>query len=235
MDIVQEKYLLFFQKEYKKILINPQSKYACVIVEPRLHPNLEFVIKNVLFFLPNFSLYIFHSNENKKFVEEIIGHNLSNVHFHNFTSGNITIEEYNELLTSPYFYETIHAEDILIFQTDSYIRKSGIECFLEYNFAMIGAPWHWYDAAKPQGGNGGFCFRKKDLMLNIIKHAPFDKTCNEDYYFHKGCLELGYLLPTKEISQFFSMETIYCENSYAIHKAWYYIPEKDFNSINLEI
>jgi hypothetical protein len=234
MDQVCNDYLNFFQKHYEKISINYNSDKAAVIVEPRQHPHLEFVIKNIMYFLPSWSLYIFHSNDNDEFVKNIIGlKNRDKVHYNIISPGNITIEEHNELLTSPYFYEKIHAEDILIFQTDSYIRKSGIECFLEYNFAMIGAPWHWYDAAKPQGGNGGFCFRKNSIMKKITREYPYSKLDgNEDVYFHFKCNLINANLPYPSLSKTFSVETILFNDPYATHKGYHYLQPFDINLNN---
>ena len=167
MDQVSDKYLSFFQEQYEKISIKFNSCKAAVIIEPRLHRHLEFVIKNIMYFLPDWSLYIFHSKENEEFVHQIIGiKNLDKVHYSIISEGNIDIQQYNYLITSLDFWKSIKAEDILIFQTDSYIRKTGIECFLEYDYAIIGAPWHWYEQNVSHGGNGGFCFRKNSIMQN---------------------------------------------------------------------
>jgi len=223
MEEVNKRYLSFFQHQYKRIIIRYNSTKACVIIEPRQHEFLEFVIKNVMYFLPNWSLYIFHSKENKEYVKDIIGpQNLDQVHFIQITEGNIGIHEYNTLITSLHFWNIIDSEDILIFQTDSYIRKSGIECFLPYGFSCVGAPWIWWPSNELQGGNGGFSLRKKSIMLKIIEQYPYNNRNhgNEDIYFSNHSISVGGKLPPVDISNVFSVETIYSIDPYATHNGW---------------
>ena len=222
MEKVVRNYLEFFKSQYPKIVIPRDAPRACVIVEPRRHPHLEFVLKNIVYFLPDWSLYIFHSDSNEALVRSIVGPvNQERVHFHKVCRDNLTVPEYNRLLTRADFWKTIHAEDILIFQTDSYIRRRGIESFLQYGFPILGAPWKWCRDAH-QGGNGGFSLRKKSAMLCILSQFPYSEAYQEDVFFHLCAQKLGYSLAHYEISQYFSMETMYASMSYATHKSWAY-------------
>ena len=221
MDSVNNAYLLFFIQQYRRIKIPLHAPNACVIVEPRKHPFLELVVKNIMYFLPHWSLYIFHSTENQEFVRTIVGPtNADTVHFHVVCPSNLTTREYNELLMSPSFWNKINAEDILIFQTDSYIRRSGIESFLLHQFCMIGAPWSWF-GNRSHTGNGGFSLRKKSAMLRILAEHPYQNCrLNEDLYFNQGAVKLGMRVPSPDVSKFFSVESIHADTSYATHQPW---------------
>jgi hypothetical protein len=219
MESVQRLYGDFFIHQYRRLSLSFDAPYACVIVEPRKHPHLEWVVKNVMYFLPHWSLYIFHSRENESFVRNLIGsENENQVHFHEICAQNLTIEEYNVLLTSPSFWSSIHAEDILIFQTDSYIRRWGIESFLHHEFCMIGAPWPGV-GDQPHVGNGGFSFRKKSAMLQLIS-SPRRPRLAEDVFFYETANKYKMKMPTKNVSRMFSTEALYQPDSYAVHKSW---------------
>lgn len=219
MEEVVQKYLSFFTQEYPGINIPRDSPRACVIVEPRKHPHLEFVMKNVVYFLPHWSLYVFHSKDNEQFVKSIVGS--KNVHLYVVCQKNMTIAKYNRLMTSAAFWNRVDAEDILIFQTDSYLRKSGVETFLRYGFPILGAPWRWCPE-KHQGGNGGLSLRKKSAMLAIIARFPYREEWAEDVYFHIHAPLLNYSLAPRHIGKLFSIETIDSKESYGAHKPWAY-------------
>lgn len=175
------------------------SQYAGVIVEPRCHPDLELVLRNFAYMLPNWSLYIYHSKHNEDYVKRICDY-ATNVHYICFTDDNIGIEEYNKLLLSTEFYHSIDAQKILVFQTDSLIRKKGIESYLQYDY--VGAPFHHHMRHRNPiiidneyivpVGNGGISLRTKDVMIRLLEtYLPkFTTLCsqgkigsNEDLFF----------------------------------------------------
>jgi hypothetical protein len=146
-----------------------------VIVEPRLHIYLKPVIDNIL---RNINIYtpihIFHSKINEEFIRNnysvlIENHKiiLSYIILNQKTMNNLQLSEYNLLLTSVDFWNTINGENILIFQTDSCMcRHINTFDFTEYTqYGFIGAPFRIY----PKNGlNGGFSIRKKSLMIKAI-------------------------------------------------------------------
>jgi len=206
---------------YKDIHIPKHSKYAAVIVEPRCHVYLEFVIKNATYFLPDWSLYIFHSKQNKDFVSTILGHNRDNVHMIEFCLDNISIPEYNRLLTSPGFYKKFqNAKYILIFQTDSYICRFGIESYVSLDYDYIGAPW-LYESYIYQTGNGGLSLRKVKKMIEITENIVWNGEA-EDLYFNSALQHDG-KIPNKfsTIAQSFSVESIFHPNPFGTHKTLY--------------
>ena len=219
---LRKKYLEIFREKYKDITLPNKSSKALVIVEPRIHENLEFTIKNIAYYCKGWSLYIFHSKENKKLIEKILAHNLTNTNLIEFSEGNITRDEYCNLLYSvDRFWNKIDADMILIFQTDAYIRRRGIEDFLHYDY--VGAPWAYSNHTEFSDlefdiGNGGLSLRRKSVMIEILKQNPPDKEVNEDLYFSYWCSKLNYKKPNKDEAMKVFVEQIYYHDPIGLHQ-----------------
>ena len=207
--------------------IDVKKKYyfTAVIVEPREHKALKFVLENFLKNLNDlWQILIFHGNKNINYIKNIIDKDLkeykNRILLINLNIDNLDIKGYNHLLTSKNFYEKIPTEIFLIFQTDSMIcqeNKNNIYDFMKYDY--VGAPWKNINIS---GGNGGLSLRKKSKMLEFINKCHY-KNENEDIYFSKGCNNFKLKLPSKEESMDFSSETIESKNPFGIHKSWLYI------------
>lgn len=201
--------------------------YTAVIVEPRKHPAMPLVVKNFLTHLPatEWNILVMHGVSNKTFVEENVWvldplriqmHEMPSCH-------NLTINDYNCLLSSREFYERIPTETMLIFQTDTMIvNPDRLREFLDYDY--VGAPWS--DGAV---GNGGLSLRKKSKMLERIARNPrYPYWLNEDIYFSQDPFLKK---PDAETASIFSTETVFNEESFGIHKAWDYITKEEFEKL----
>ena len=209
-------------------------KYTAIIIEPREHKALEYVLTNFYNNLSNeWQIIVFHGNKNIKYVENIINKfNKNRIKLINLKVNNLTIEEYCELFYNKWLYDNIPTETFLVFQTDTLIcprYKHLINDFLKYDY--VGAPWgpdmmkeiiNIY-GGKDAVGNGGLSIRKKSKMLKIlIKYSTYHKSgwrLNEDVFFsiyakHK---------PTAEEAKNFSIESIYNDKAFGIHKAYKYV------------
>lgn len=226
-----EKYLPEFQMHYKNRPEIPKvSRYTCAIVEPRKHPHLELAIKNVLYYIPQtWSIYVFHSQENQEFVRQILLDKIDQINLICISKGNLFGHDYSTLLTSELFWNWIDAEFVLIFQTDTYLRKYGIEKWIKKDYDYIGAPWQecsWMNACSKQAGNGGLSLRKKSKMLEIIQNNVYSTHMTEDFWFHQQLLanpsSLSKLADNKEAEEF-SVESIYHPDPLGVHKYWAYI------------
>ncbi len=221
--------------------ITTYKKYTAIIIEPRNHKALEFVLNN---FMENLSddwgFIIFHSNTNKKTVENIMEEPLAKYKNKttlinlNVDSKDFTIKEYSTLFYHENFYKYIPTETFLVFQTDSMILKENkdkIYDFLEYDY--VGAPWPKTMGilGKMQVGNGGLSLRKKSKMLELLKYK--DKGINTQYpklygkYIAEDWFFNGYFVkdvtvykPSFEKAKEFSIESIYYERPFGIHKCW---------------
>ena len=200
------------------------SAYTAVIVEPRCHRALSFVLQNILTNLPEeWSVLIVHGQTNKEFVDAIIQNDLKLFQKRILTPiqlkvNNLTIKQYNTILMSPSFYHCIPTEQFLVFQTDTIIlekNKSLLNSFLKYDY--VGAPWRTGNV-----GNGGFSLRRKSKMLEICHTIWPRDGVYEDVYF--TCqLIVPLFMPSWEEAKSFSVESIFCEKSFGIHAAWKYM------------
>lgn len=202
------------------------NKYTAIIVEPRKHAALFFVLEN---FLKNLSdewnIIIFHGNLNIEFINNIIETNLYNyksrISMISLNKDNLTKDEYSKLLMDKNFYNFIPTEIFLIFQTDTIIfedNKELINIFLKYDY--VGAPWS--ESQKNINnfvGNGGLSLRKKSKMLEIIEKDIDQNNLPEDIYF-SGTDKVELYKPSQEKSKLFSVEHMFSKITFGTHQPW---------------
>ena len=124
------------------------NKYTAVIIEPRKHKALEFVLQNYAENLnEDWNLILIHSTDNEKYVNDIFANEEMQKYKYRYSFirlgiSKMTIKDYNCLFYNESFYDLIPTETFLIFQTDSMIlkeNKDNINDFLKYDY--VGAPW----------------------------------------------------------------------------------------------
>ena len=210
-----------------------EEKYTAVIVEPREHKALYFVLNNFVENLSdNWNFIIFHGNKNTDYILNILkspllSKNINRIKLINLNVDNLTIRDYNNLLVSKDFYNKIPTEVFLIFQTDSIICKENknlINEFIKYDY--VGAP-----LKAKLVGNGGLSLRRKSKMLEILNNCEY-KNEPEDVYFSVACHKIYVNKPDYEKSKEFSVEAIYHPNSFGVHKLWHFLSKKEFNDKN---
>lgn len=216
---IWNKYISLFDiklKDYSPKIYD--TDYCAVIVELREHPDFEVIVKNVMYFLNEsgsdikWGLKIYHGTNNKQYVKNIVK-DWENVHLENLNLENLDIQLYNDLFKSTKFWKSLPCNNILIFQTDSVMLRFGIDEFLQYTY--VGAPWHRYREGVVVG-NGGFSFRKRNKMLEIINEYDVNSIIQEDIYFSKYLKEED--VPNLQISKRFSVEDVYYKNPLGIHQ-----------------
>jgi hypothetical protein len=197
--------------------------YTAVIVEPRCHKALGFVLNNILTNLSDdWNVVVCHGTQNIEFIQNILDTDLARyktrVTLHNLGIENMNIHGYNALLALKTFYELIPTEVFLVFQTDSMIIPKYaflINSFLEFDY--VGAPWHDF-LGRPEIGNGGFSLRRKTKMLEIIEKCPYSEGMPEDVYFSMAPIEMK--KPTYAQAQLFSVEQVFSPVTFGCHKPW---------------
>jgi hypothetical protein len=209
-----------------------KNKYAFVIVERRIHPNWWFVLRNIAWAAPNFSLYIFCSDINHDFIKTILGDKADNVNIINWYKGNpdrdTAFKEYNITFKMPSFYEKIDAEYLITVQMDCYFLQKipdWIFCGTYY-----GAPWGW-DQTK--GGNGGLSIRNVKDMIEICQKEKSTILNNEgeDSHFSQMLEKYNYYLPPLEfrkkvIQESFPVDSI----PIGTHQFWTYLHNYKLNN-----
>ena len=208
------------------------TRYTAVIIEPREHKALEFVLENFLENLSdNWDFIIFHGNNNISYINNILDTKLykykDRIKLINLNVDNLSIRNYNNLLVSPEFYKSIPTEVFLIFQTDSMICKDSkdlINKFIKYDYT--GAPLKCKLV-----GNGVLSLRRKSKMLEILEKCEY-KNEPEDVYFSKACDGISVNKPDYEESKEFSVEAIYHPNSFGVHKPWLHLKKNELKDKN---
>ncbi len=210
------------------IPLKTDKLYTALIIEPRKHNALEYVLNNFTINLDNklWNFVIYCSLYNKQFVEEIKNKLNIDIDIIPICNQNLTIPDYNYLLTNKKFYEVISTDLVLIFQTDTLIlNKDIIYDFLKYDY--VGAPWFNEKAV----GNGGLSLRNKNKMIEIIDKKGVCKE-NEDFYFsfpRNYNIEIN--KPNFEEGKRFSVEQCFHEKSFGIHKVWRNLKKEDYQQI----
>ena len=203
------------------------SFYTAVIVEPRSHPALPFVLQNMVTNLSDdWKILIFHGKDNKEYVQQIVEKMENSSRFLTpiqLEIDNLSLEQYNAVLMNHAFYRCIPTETILIFQSDTMILEpSQLEQFLSYDY--VGAPWK-----SGHVGNGGLSLRKKSKMLAIsttVNHFHV----NEDVYF-----SMQRVIPVKkpnfEMAQQFAVETVFHPSPFGIHAPWKHLTPQEIGTL----
>ena len=226
------------------------SEYTAVIVEPREHKALEFVLHNFLENLDDkWNIILIHSKDNDLFVDDIIDRRLTKyknrIQTINLGVSNMKYSQYNELFYNPLFYDLIPTEIFLSFQTDTMIfaeNKHQIYDFIKYDY--VGAPWKtgFFQDKKKQVGNGGLSLRRKSKMLELLEYkdvafnkpGPFQigRYLAEDRFFS------GYEIPKVKLykpdaikAREFSIESIYYEKPFGVHKCWLYFSNDEMKQM----
>lgn len=205
-------------------------KYTAIIIEPRKHNALEFVLNNVCECLTNdWNIVLFHGINNTEYSKNIVDR--LNILFENRISmvnlnvENLDLIQYSMLLsTKSIIYDNIFTDMFLVFQTDSMIFKKNatiIDTFLEYDY--IGSPWlvTGYIPTRQCDfiGNGGFSLRRKSKMLEIIEKIQWNSRY-EDLYFSTKYDNIEVNKPEYNIATTFSVDEVFSELTFACHKPW---------------
>jgi hypothetical protein len=210
------------------ISLKTDKSYTAIIIEPRKHKALEYVLENYTSNLNSeeWKFVIYCSLDNKMFVEEIINKLNIDIQVIPICKENLTIKDYNYLLTNKKFYEVISTDLVLIFQTDSLIlNKEIIYDFLKYDY--VGAPWR----NEKTVGNGGLSLRNRHKMIEIIDKKGVCKE-NEDFYFSfPKNYNIKINKPDFEEGKRFSLEQCYHEKSFGIHKVWINLNKDDYKQL----
>ena len=195
--------------------------YTALIIEPRKHAAMQFVLTNFYENLDErWNFLIYHGIENEDWMKELVNTfsegNKRRTEIRKLDFVNILPHQYSAIMVNPAFIKSIPTEVFLVFQTDtmiSSVHKDLIYNYMEYDY--VGAPW-------PDGnvGNGGLSLRKRSKMLEIAEKAPYSPPYGEDLFFSFAMGIVDVYKPSFEKAKEFSIETIYNPISFGIHKAW---------------
>ena len=226
----------------QRVVNDPRNDRVAVLVEPRNHPFLPGVVRNVMYFLNGlghgtWNLHVFCGTTNADAVRALF----PGWEFTVTSMGvaNIDTNQHNKLLLSTAFWEAIAEENVLIFQTDSMMFRPLPDDLIACD--MIGAHYLNPNEQTPlgRGYNGGFNFRKKSAVLDCLRGVTLADVSAyrakhgkpelpsvavtgrvaEDVFLVHAMEMLGKALPSKEAACRFSTEAVYNRTSVGIHAA----------------
>lgn len=230
------------------------AKYSAIIIEPRKHKAIEFVLNNVCECLPDdWDIVFFHGKNNVEYVTNIVAkinnlfeNRVDRIKLVNLHVDNLDLLSYSELFaTKSILYEHIDSDTFLVFQTDSMILKQNkhlLNDFLDYDY--VGAPWliTEYIPTKECGfiGNGGFSLRRKSKLLEIISKIDWHSIepfylRYEDLYFSKKYENIEFKKPEFQKATTFCVDEVFSEIAFACHKPWCHEHYDSFKNIYPEV
>lgn len=224
-DSLRARYGSALQEFWDSASFPEKSANTVMLVERREHPNIEFVLQNVMYFVREhgFSLTVVCSKENEAYVRKILGKHQATTHIWPYFEDNCdrdkAREEYNLAFKNAEFWEQIRAEYILSIQTDCYLRKPLPE--LVWTVDYVAAPWAW----KPWVvGGSGLTFRKKEAVIDMCKEKPKKKMAEDEFFAHM-CLRKK-VLPL-EIAEHIFSESRFVDDPVGVHQWWTYLAQVD--------
>ena len=233
------------KKAGQRVVNSRQNDHVVVMVEPREHPLLEGVLRNIMHFVnagqTGWNLHVFCGSANEAFIRARLPG--WDVRITNMGVDNLTADRYNKLLLQAPFWEAIAEENILVVQTDTMMFRGLPASMLSYDF--VGAIYVNPHEKTPKGlgCNGGFSFRKKSAILDCLhrisiadieeyrqvagkSRLPSLQHCNqiaEDVFMNHAFEMCGKKLPDEVAACRFATEAVYCRES-----VWIHAPEKEF-------
>lgn len=212
----------------KEILNNKKESYTAIMIEPRQHPAMQFVLQNFLENLDSrWSFILYHGIDNEDWMKTIVGgcsiEDQNRITLRKVVVKNLTLDQYSSIMTNSEFIQRIPTEMFLVFQTDSMICKPYKDLIYEFmKYDYVGAPWHEvpYGSWKTQIGNGGLSLRRKSAMLMITNTVPYSSGYPEDMYFSEACDTLKLKKPNWSKAKEFAIEMQPSLKSFGVHRAW---------------
>jgi len=178
-DILKARYLKPLEDFWNTYEIPKISDKCVVLVERRIHENLYFILRNIAYFARGWAVCIVCSDINLNYCKEISGNNKDRIRFLPIFKGSPDARtgkaEYNNLLKTPEFYKMLDSENILLMETDTYLRKTIPDEIFNYDY--VASPYVWDEHM----AGGGLSFRKRSIMISICEKMGI-LPCDQDVY-----------------------------------------------------
>jgi hypothetical protein len=221
-QVLESKYMNKLTDYWNETDIPLESEKAIVFVERRCHPNLEFCIKNAVYFARGYSLYIFCSEANRPFVEHICGSQKDSIHiipiFKTIGTPQEGKDVYNKLLKDESFWKSILSEDCLMMETDTYLRGPLPDSITQYDY--VASKWPWLPN---EPGGGGLSFRKRSMMIQLCQDETLQSIQMQDSFVSDGVKKYGYTTPSDEDSKEYFTECELNLNVCGVHQWWTFV------------
>lgn len=216
-DILKAKYLPRFQEYWASCTIPKDASGCIVLIERRIHPNLEFILKNAAYYARGWSIAIVCSDINFKYCESLLGAQKESVQLISYFKGNPDPQqgkdEYNSLLSSPTFYNMFKSDFLFCMEMDTYFRKQIPSEIFAYDY--IAAPFSW----NPELQGSGLNYRNRKAMLKLTEAFPPTMT-PADIWTYEGVKALGLQIAPFEKALILIVESCLYEDPVGVHQWW---------------
>lgn len=202
------------------------SNSAMVIVEPRRHPHLPYVLRNFDANVPpHYDLYVFHGASHAEFARQCVRGLRRRAVLVPLDVDTMGADGYNALLKSRALWDAIDAEHVLVFQSDAVLCSKSKETLK--NFEHLGYVGCAYDARAGRGthwkphafwGVGGLSFHRKSAVLTCLARSQHPPWFAEDVFF-SDCVDegVGQRPQPADLPRFCSQNTFLAQ-SFGAHK-----------------
>lgn len=189
-DYLRAKYLADLRAWWATYTLPIATDRYIFFYEPRCHENLEFLIYNLTYFARGWGLIIYCSKENYDYITDILKHNkLRALLFivRDNQGGPEARNDYNALLMSAEFWNSIPCKYILTGEMDTYLRKALPDDVVNYDYVCAKWPWH-----PDSPGGSGLSIRRVEAMKQICCEFPTLSTeiPHQDVWVSTGCSRL---------------------------------------------
>ena len=220
----------------KLVTFNKNSKNVALMVESRIFPNTEFIIRQFCRYLPeDFNMYIYATDDVYNKYNKLAKKLNNNINVKILPFQLKSLKDYNDIMLNISFWNLLNNFDrVLIFQNDTMIYNYNISDFYKYDY--IGAPWDSSRSIAKNVGNGGLSMRNIKAMIYCLQNKNkvnipfnigydyekmfiFNGKYPEDIFFSYAMLQFGYNVADDKTASLFSIETcMYNYNVLGSHK-----------------
>lgn len=214
-NILRQKYGDVWRRHWQSYTPPLKAERAVVIIERRIHENLELLLHNVAYYAPDWAIAIVCSDVNFRYCRQIVAPHAGRVHllrhFEGSPDRDQARDEYNSLLKSSEFYESLPWKGICIVQTDSYLRKP----LPAWDYDYLASPASWNEDHMV----GGTSYRNCTAMATLCKTWQADIP-SEDVFISEGARALGLTIPPFEEAISIFCESCLYDDPIGVHQWW---------------
>lgn len=204
---------------------------SIVIIERRIHANLEFILYNAAYFARGWGITIVCSDLNSDYIKGLLDpvkHSAVNMiqAFQGDPAPSVGKNEYNFLLQTLEFYQSLPCENLLFMEMDTYLRKPLPEYILAYDY--LASPYSWDTSTQ----GGGLSYRKKSAMIRVC--SEYSKILPaQDVFANNGMKELGLCIAPFDVACETFCESCMYVDPVGFHQWWtfFYLDLDDVEDI----
>ena len=219
---------------YPLTTFSEHGTHVAILFESRYTNNIELLLRQISRFLTEDWTVILYVTEDvyEPYIElcNRLGNGIQVV-ITTYQLRNVT--DYNNIILDLSFWKTLESfSKVLVFQADTMMYRYGIEKF--YNYDYVGAQWPSELGCEYSVGNGGFSLRDISTTIDLLSnrdkihikyYTQYEQNASrlnghqpEDIIFSQGMYQFKYQVPSVNIANYFSIESIHHNKPIGSHQ-----------------